>query len=438
MSYPQPGTPYAFIYFGGSLVTGIDKPNLLSFEYERGTTKGTNIARFTIIDEEWVEIEKKLANGKGKFSFSYGWADGTSGTNEGETWSPRYELALTKYQIKICNEHVQLSAQGKSPGHNLSGPPTVQPNTNKTGPPNYHEALKKFYNDNNIETLIWDKTDDNAATQCKHNTTLPKSPPTNLCSVSPNQDVWNNGDHSATFNDGKSGGFYRWFIDSMGKVQACNKNRENPVVRSNVRRYSVPDLTGKNNNDVISFEPDFDLPAMLASDNLASRSNFTVNKSTGVNETTQVAQDEGEKENPYNPVTSLSSKQLSDGGKVNTTGHSYNEYGGSSEQLRQANVSFYNQRATFVNRATLVLVGDPTLRICDSVFVTVNQTGKGAKGTHYTTGEWLVVGIKDSIQPGNYQTTLTLKKLRTPPKAEVETTHELTELPNTTENYGVA
>lgn len=437
MSYPQPGTPYAFIYFGGNLVTGVDKPNLLSFEYERGTTKGTNIASFTIVDEEWVALEKELANGKGKFSFSYGWADGSSGTNEGETWSPRYELALTKYKIKICNEHVQLSAQGKSPGHNLPiGPPTVQPNTNKTGAPNYHTALKKNLNDLGIPTKIWDPTDDNAAVQCKHNSTLPKPPPTNLCSVSPNQDVWNNGDHSATFNSGKSGGFYRWYVDNMGQVEACAKNRENPVVRSTVRRYSVPDLTGKN-NEVVSFDPDFDLPAMLAGDNLGSRSNFTVNKSTGVNETTQVAQDEGEKENPYDPVKGLTSKQFSDKDGVNTTGHSYNEYGGSSEQLRRANVSFYNQRATFVNRATLVLIGDPTFRICDSVFITVNQTGK-AKGTHYTTGEWLVVGIKDSIQPGNYQTTLTLKKLRTPTKSNVETVNELTELPNTTENYGLA
>ena len=436
--YPQPGTPYAFIYFGGKLVTGLDKPNLLSFEYERGTTKGTSIARFTIIDEEWVQLEKNLASGKGKFSFSYGWADGSSGTSEGDTWSPRYELALTKYKIKICNEHVQLSAEGKSPGHALSiGPPTVQPNTNKTGVPNYHAAMKKNLNDLGILTKEWDPTDDNAAILCNHKGTLAISPHTNIFSLSPNQDFWAKGDHTATYKEGKSGGFYRFYEDLIGELACVNKNRENPVRKSNVRRYSVPDLAG-NNNDVISFDPDFDLPAFLASDNLGSRSNFTVNKSTGVNETTQVAQNEGEPENPHSPVIGLTSQQLSDRFGINATGHSYNEYGASSEQLRRANVAFYNQRAVFVNRATLTLVGDPTFRICDSVFVTVNQTGKGDKGTHYTTGEWLIVGIKDSIQPGNYQTTLTLKKLRTPLKANVETTNELSELPNTTENYGLA
>ena len=68
--YPQPGVPFAKIYFGNVEVTSFPDLSLQSFEYNRGDSQhGGNSVQFTLIDQEWTTLELLLLKAKGAIEF---------------------------------------------------------------------------------------------------------------------------------------------------------------------------------------------------------------------------------------------------------------------------------------------------------------------------------------------------------------------------------
>lgn len=406
MSYPQPGVPFARIYFGGRDVTGHPNLTLQSFEYERSTQGGSvNRASFVLIDESWTILEQELTSNQ-KFSFEYGWIDDEEGARagtKGARWSPRYEMALTKYQPRLCNSHVEISAEGKSLA-NLIRPdaPTVAGQTNNVLKTRYSDVIKELWGLRGFGVSKVDETDEFGKRFNSHNSTLPTHQKHLLTGLTPVQSLIQDGKFRSTGDNYSKAGFFGFHIDTEGSPEIAYKKKWAAVLRTDAHYYLVPDV-GK--YEVITFEPVMDKMGMLATAGNQESSTLGVGVTTGktaVDKARNAAQD-----NLYG--ARLGGRGGGPNESATRTGLAETSH--TPEEAKQYVLSFYDDRAKYINEATLVIVGDPDQYICDQITVMVSMTGKGGGGWHYTSGKYLVVGIKDAINPGDYQTTLTLKKL---------------------------
>lgn len=398
MSVTQPYVAYAKIYFGSTEVTS-DK-TLLSFNYERSTTAGSNNATFTLADPKWDNIEQSLLDASGQFSFEYGFVDN-------ERWSKRYKLVAQKYTPKITNEHIEISVEGKTIGHPKSNNKIVPGQTNKVLPPETMQAVKKMYEEMGFKTVV-DKVDIHEKTFCDTAGTLPKNQEHVICSVSPLQYTRHFiTKYAATGENKKQGGYYFYFSDEDGQPTVYFKKSwdfEGPKYA-----FEVPDTK---NYEVISFEPEMNLPALRQGEGQARKTLKILNNSTGKdiwahrekNETTPLFNHDLFKHKFFDATK----------GDNNTAqNHPYVIAGSTFEQARQVITSLYEDRALYVNKATLQVVGDPKFELLDVIHVSVYKRGIGVdgSGTHYSTGNYLIVGIVDAVQPGSYITTLQLKRI---------------------------
>lgn len=402
MGVDQPYVAYAKIYFGSTEVTS-DK-TLMNFTYERSTTAGSNMANFTLADPKWDSIENALLDANGQFSFEYGFV-------ESDRWSPRYKLVAQKYTPKITNEHIEISVEGKTIAHPASDNKIVPGQTNKVLSSKTMIAVKQMYEELGFMTVV-DEVDEHEKTFCDTQGTLPRHQDHLLSGNTPIQYTRHYvTKYAATGENKKQGGYYFYFGDEDGKptvyfIKSWDRESDGRYAKYSIE---VPDTT---NYEVISFEPEMNMPALRSGEGMSRKTLKILNPATGKDIWAHREKNENTPLFNYD-LFKHTSYQSTLGDNCTPQNHPYIIGGSTYDQAMQIVTSLYEDRALFVNKATLQLVGDPKYRLLDIVHVSVYKKGIGVdgSGTHYSTGNYLVVGITDAVQPGSYLTTLQLKRL---------------------------
>ena len=400
MGVDQPYVAYAKIYFGSTEVTS-DK-TLMNFTYERSTTAGSNKATFTLADPKWDGIENALLSAHGQFSFEYGFVNS-------DRWSPRYRLVTQRYTPKITNEHIEISVEGKTIAHPATDNKIVPGQTNKVLSYETMTALKKMYEELGFKTVI-DELDYHEKTFCDTKGTLPINQDHLVQGATYHQYTRHYITKcAATGEDKKQGGYYFYFTDEDGKPTVYFIKSWDVAGRFATYTLEVPDTT---NYEVISFEPEMNLPALRSGEGMSRKTLKILNNATGKdiwahrekNEITPLFNYDLFKYTPFEVIK---------GDNCTPQNHPYILAGNTYDQAMQVVTSLYEDRSLFVNKATLQVVGDPKYRLLDTVHVSVYKRGIGVdgSGTHYSTGNYLIVGITDDVQPGSYLTILQLKRL---------------------------
>ena len=404
--YPQPGVPFAKIYFGNVEVTSFPDLSLQSFEYNRGDSQhGGNSVQFTLIDQEWTTLELLLLKAKGAIEFEYGWIDDVGPS---QSWStqigPRYKMSCTKYQIKITNEHIELIVEGKSQADVKNPVNNITPGqTNKVYPSRISELAIKVYDDLGMDTGGVEIFDKYERRHNQPNSTIPNYQENLIPSTNPTQYINQELVFRATGEGLAEGGAYLYFEDFPKPKVFLTRSWKPP--KKMVKTFYIPEGL---EYEVITFEPDINLPSTLAGEGTAQKALRGISQQRG-RTTINTFRHRVVNTGIGNPEHVLDYKNV-DGANNSPQNQIFEESFSTPGESKQAITSFYSDRANRINIATLSIVGDPTYSLMNGITIIVRKSGAGGGGLHYTTGVYLIVGIKDSISPGTYQTTFSLKK----------------------------
>ena len=402
-NYPQPGFPFAKIYFGDVEVTTFPDLSLMSFEYNRQEKAGGgNTVNFTLLDQEWDSLEILLLDVEGQIKFEYGWIDEYGPS---KSWSKRYAMVCQKYQIRITNEHTEMIVEGITDG--ISEVDTkedhiVRGQTDKVYPSRISDFVIKVYTDLGFDVSGVEKTDKFERRFIRPDSTLADYQENIVSGINPTQLIQQELKHRTTGENSTQGGYYLYFEDDEVKKKVFLVRSWVP--KGSLKTFYIPEGL---EYEVITFEPDINMKAMKVGEGMSQKALRGLAHQRG-RATVDTFR------HKINSGLAAPEFQLDytnkDGANNSPMNQNQIDAASTAREAKQANVSFYSDRSKYINNATLVIVGDPMYRINDFITIIVRKSGAGGGGLHYTTGVYRITGIKESISPGTYQTTFTLRK----------------------------
>lgn len=376
-----PSNPYyAYVNFAiGEVELNKVPPNhILSFSYDRTTLDSANVFQISVIDTTALALEFQLAQGYQELKFSYGYTGGPS--------SKIYTGQLTDYKLKFTTYGVQLDIEGVSSGLSTYGVTKSATYEHRMiSDIVYDIAKEEGWKIGYIETTqeVFGADGKTYKSFTRNNTNAVNFITTELTP------------YAKSALTGASG--YQLSFDDSTDPPTVNyhppKVSNNNSSSENVNFYEFAYGTGGDSR-VISFEPQFSGMSIAVQgasevdvstvDALRNEMfSITCNKDT----------------NPNVPQT---------GAKTNVPNVASNTLLSSSLGYNEATnlaATMWFQQAGQSYGAILEIVGDPNLdpqSMC-SVLI-VNQDGL----PHHSSGAYLITQITDSIEGGQYTTTLQL------------------------------
>ena len=428
VTIPQPGVPYMKMRMGGEDVTFGEDRRLLSFSYDMVTNK-TNSVEVVFLDTEWTYIEGLLAdNWADGIEIEFGWL----GSNDSKLWTKEpIKMQALKFNPQVFDSYVTIAIKGSTLAPRIAeaGSNPLKDYATQRGYAYLQEdsisgLVKKMFKDLKIDTEKVEETAKLALAHVSVDDTLATVPNYLITSQTPIQILVNewikraiepgdninklaeeiDGKISGSNNKGR-GGYTFHFIDTKPPQIVMTIKGDKSIFAT----YDYP-TQHKGAREVISFSYEVDIMAAVTYGQLSTKTDFIdphSGASMSVTSSAEVKEEGAKGIREFSPkgshgVTAAASRQIYPG--VTNT-----------KQLIEANQALYWTKENQIRRGGLVLLGRPDYllghRIQMNVWLSRMTGGKSSPEPHYSSGEWQVFEVRQKITPGEFLTTLDLKKI---------------------------
>lgn len=368
---------YLKIYIGEKeLIYEHGKPSIIqSFEINRLEEAGSK-AQFVLFDTNWEDIEYALAENWNNILMQYGYSDGAL--------SPMYKMLLSDYSLDFKNTGVILSIQAISEGiyQNLK---SVEFDT---GTKNPTEAIRSICSMMGWDIDLSDFADTKDVDREENFKIDNRNPVTYITeTILPEARAEGIYDETVVFT-----------LDAT-EVPTAHLKVKKYISESNIEDASIPTYVYMKGYDSVVRDLSFHTKGVFGGTSMFS----TV---TGLSSGIFNILDKVERVLNKTQDTVLASAT---GDYSHTlSNQSIGKYVSSGETEDQLNAILNYHIKNGANQAyeaTMVILGDPNIEILQEVRI-INITDSGH--LHNTSGIYMVTGISDSIQNGDFKTTLTL------------------------------
>ena len=362
-----------------TLTTKPSKPNLMmSLEFVKLEEAGSS-GNFTIFDDNWEDIEVLLAEHWNNINVQYGYADDTGNPVE----SKSYSLILQNYTVKFNLEGVILSVDFFSEGlyMNLA---TTSVDTNTKNPTEAIKAICRSMGVSPSGHEIIVKDENFAITKdCDREENFKfdnENPVTYIVeSIVP---------EASNAEERKS---YRFYIDEHNVAYLKEIEYRSPTKTYVYQRgydSSVLDLTF-DMKGTFGGTTKFQIASSLSGNVWGTTEKRDQAYSITIDPQNTVSEIAG----PYLGIASNQSTPL-----IDSTGDT-------EDQTKRR--LYYHVRNSLESQYTaqMVILGDPSLELFQTVWI-INLTDNGT--LHHTSGIYRIISIIDSLEGGNYVTSLKL------------------------------
>lgn len=369
---PNPYYPFVNLRVGDVDLTMSPPSHVMSFRYKRNTASQANTFSFDLFDDEAIQLEETIAQGYQDVHFMYGYSGGAR--------SNTYKGIIDNYSIQLLpGGHAILSVTGYS-----------------TAVESHFNPITKTYEGLCISDIVTDIANEQGWI---------------LGKIEPTEIVWD-GDTDKTFicsnkspvafikeqlipyakstNKGLSG-YQLWFDDESDGLVVNFA----PVDYSKEPESSyIYQWNASNIDTVRSFSPQFPGAALLSQGGGKTQVNY-IDSTTGK----PASFIYGDSTDTNKPITG------SYGPDYDRVRSIINASILTPQEAELLASDMWTRTANFVYNASLEIMGDPTIMPMSTTFVGI-ITKQGLM--HHSSGIYLILEIEDSIQNGDFSSTLSL------------------------------
>lgn len=374
---------------GDTTISEVPPKHILSFEYDRVTQTEANSVTMELYDETAIELEYEIAKGKDKVEFSYGYSGGRM--------SKTYNATIQDYSIQFTPAGATLSIVAMTGG--VSG--FSQPKSKTYENMDIHNIVIEIAKEENwtLGTVEGCKPVYSEETTPDGKQVKRKFVRNNLSAV---QFITNELIPYAISNSGQ--GDYQLYFDDSQKpptVNFCTTALKNELTKDSLENadvsfYELEWGTGGSSR-VLSFEPNYsgNLVANLGANKVEGN---IINKLT--NEMFKVVYDKDLAKD--RPTSGNRSSIVPNEHMSLMSASSY-----SPDEAAKLAANMWYHASNLAYGATMTIIGDPKLEpMSMASILIVNKDGL----PHHCTGAYIVTQITDSIQGGQFTSTLQLLK----------------------------
>lgn len=356
------------------------KPSMIQrFEINRLEEAGCK-ATFTIFDDNWDEIEMYLSDNWDNVHIQYGYADGLL--------SPKYKMLLTDYTIDFYDTGTVLNIDAISEGIYQNLNQVVSLDTKTKNPTEAIKAICRYMN--------WNVIDSNFEPTL---TVEDRSDTYKLNQVSPITYIQDVIIKEAITSDQEIVMFYLDADDlntAHLKRKSYGERNSSDLASTDIKTYVY-----QKGYDSVVESLSFNIKGVFG-----GTSNLGV--TTGLKGSVFGVYDKEESTSESDISSVLtSSTGIYSHTRVNQSIAQFNTSGDSASQMSNKLHYYIKNSTTSQYEATMVIIGDPRIELLEDVRI-INLTDAGF--LHHTSGIYMVKGISDSIDNGEFKTTLILQR----------------------------